>query len=262
MTLLSLRLVMSSLYPSPKRPRPNGDRHSRGKIDRFRHLMQTNRWLLFVGIPVVTNALMIGLYFSGVKQAQELVAPTIEWLPWDSWREFGILEQLQNIYLIITLGLLSIAAVRNTAPLVKTLFVAGALVTLFLFLEEIDYGIHFHDFVTGQASEVEVRNWHNQRTLGKQNVRFLKPIKDTVIIVWFILFPLFANRISHQPVKRIIPSRWFIAGFAVAFIASRFAHHFSGLGWGVIDGVPGNLKGNTSEFREASTFYLYMLYAL
>lgn len=225
--------------------------------------MKSSKLILFVALPALINLLVIGLYFSGVKKAQELIAPSIEWMPWDSWREFGIVEQLQNIYLLIAIILLTAAAIKNTLPLVKTAFFLSVFATLFVFLEEIDYGLHFHDLITGQPSEVEVRNWHNQRTLGeKQNVRYFKPVADALVILWFVVFPLASNKVSYLPIKSIIPSRWFIAGLAVAYIASRFAHYFSGLGLGEIDGVSGGLKGNISEFREASIFYLYMLYAL
>lgn len=144
----------------------------------------------------------------------------------------------------------------------RILFLSGSLLMLFIFLEEIDYGIDFYDFFTGQHSVLKKRNWHNQETLGRQNVGYLKRIVDCIMIIWFVLFPMLSDKIRHLPIKYFIPSRWFIIGFIISFVFSRFAHFLQDIGWDVINGSPGNLRYNISEFREATTYYLYMLYAL
>ncbi len=224
--------------------------------------MKKNNIILFVGIPIFTNLLLLGLYFSGIKYAQQLVVPTIDWLPYKSWREFGIVEQLQNIYLLAIIIIFAIAEFKKPSMFEKMFFLCGFLLVLFIFLEEIDYGIHFYEFVTGQPSAIEVRNWHNQETSGRQNVRYLKQIVDAIMVIWFFLLPIFSHRIRYLPLKKIIPSRWFVIVFIISIVFSRFAHFLEGMELHIINGGIGTLKGNISEFRETSTYYFYMLYAV
>ena len=43
---------------------------------------------------------------------------------------------------------------------------------------------------------------------------------------------------------------------------SNLAHFLEDNSFGMIAGVQGNLAGNVSEFREASNYYLYLLYVM
>ena len=226
--------------------------------------MKKNKIILFAAIPILTNLLFIGLYFSGIEYAQQIVAPTIDWLSSNSWREFGILEQLQNIYLLTIIIIFVIGIFKKTLMFKRILFISGFLVILFIFLEEIDYGIHFYDFFIGHSSAIDVRNWHNQETFtsGKQNVAYLKQIIDFIMIIWFVLLPIFSYKISYSPIKKLIPSPWFIIGFIISFLCSRFAHFLQDMGWDVINSISGNLHNNISEFRETTNYYLYMLYVI
>ena len=133
---------------------------------------------IFVIIPLLINGLFLGLYFSGVGGLQQVVAPTINWLPQNSWREFGLLEQLQNLLLLAVLTILVLGAFRKTGVLDKGIMVAGSIVFLFLFLEEIDYGINFYEYLTGGDSGIRLRNWHNQESDGQQNISRFKQIMD------------------------------------------------------------------------------------
>ncbi len=224
--------------------------------------MKKEKIILFVGIPIFASLLFLGLYFSGIKAAQQLIAPTIDWLLPNSWREFGIIEQIQNIYLLAIIIIFTIVVIKRKLMPEKIFFLSGALLILVLFLEEIDYGIHFYEYFTGQASSIEVRNWHNQETNGKQNVAYLKKIVDLITVVWFILIPIFSYKIKYIPIKSIIPSRWFIVGFIIVFVFSSLAHFLQDMGWGIINGVEGNMVHNISEFRETNIYYLYLLYAI
>jgi len=217
---------------------------------------------IFILLPACINLLCIALYFSGIEFAQQLVAPTISWLPQDSWREMGILEQLQNIYLLAMLLLFITAAINRTELIEKIFFVVATVFTLFLLLEEMDYGLHYYELITGEHSGIEVRNWHNEETNNKQNVRYLKRISDIMMATWFVILPLFNNKIKNELINSIIPSRWFIGTFFTAIIMGKLAHFFQDNDFGIINGIQGNLDGNITEYREASNYYLYLLYAI
>ena len=107
------------------------------------------------------------------------------------------------------------------------------------------------------------RNWHNQKDEGgDQNIKKLRQITDATIFLVFIVLPLLKSTDLVRPIKHLIPSRWFIAGFAIAVIASKIAHGLEDYGFDVINGVAGGLTNNISEFRETSCYYFFMLYVL
>lgn len=217
--------------------------------------------LIYVGVPALFNVTLIGLYFSGIESFQQLIAPTIEGLSSNVWREFGLLEQLQNIFLLAVIVILSLSAINNKNTLDRLCLLGGVLFFVFLLLEEIDYGLHFYEFFIGDDTGIEVRNWHNQRTDGEQNVKKSKQLMDVLMFMLFIVLPLIKNKISIQFIRNITPSRWFIAGFALTIILAKIAHSLDDQGMAVINGTEGNLTGNISEFRELSNYYFFMLYA-
>ena len=218
--------------------------------------------LIYVGVPALFNVILIGLYFSVIESFQQLIAPTIEGLSSNVWREFGLLEQLQNIFLLAVIVILSLSAINNKNTLDRLCLLGGVLFFVFLLLEEIDYGLHFYEFFIGDDTGIEVRNWHNQRTDGEQNVKKSKQLMDVLMFMLFIVLPLIKNKISIQFIRNITPSRWFIAGFALAIILAKIAHSLDDQGMAVINSTEGNLTGNISEFRELSNYYFFMLYAL
>ncbi len=167
--------------------------------------------------------------------------------------------------LVLSITVLFIrAAFQRDSILEKLFFITGAFIFLFLLLEEIDYGLHFYSYLTGNATEITNYNWHNLKSIGKrQNGTYLKKISDLAMIIWFILFPLLNKKISFPArLKAVIPSPWFILALLIAFATSSLAHYLDSLDWDIIKGVQGSLYGNTSEFRETNTYYICLLYAI
>ena len=219
---------------------------------------------IHIWVPLTANSILILLYFSQNTFCQSLISPVIEELPFRCWREFGILEQLQNVLLLAILTILARAALRYHRKADKIFFFTGFLVFLLLFLEEIDYGLHFYSYVTGHNIEGDNFNLHNLRSIGKrQNGTYLKKVADMALILWFIAIPLL-NRKRQLPqfLQPVIPSLWFIPTLLIAAGASSLAHFLDGLELDIIDGVQGSLLGNISEFRETNTYYICLLYAL
>ncbi len=224
--------------------------------------MKIKNAFLFIGLPALINLIFIAMYFVGNKTLQQWMAPTIPWLDENSWREFGVLEQLQNLYLLTILGLFISAVFIRDHVLERVFFACGVLFFVFLFLEEIDYGLHFYEYLRGEKTGIKVRNWHNKQTGGKQNVRYLKKAADIMMVIWFILVPLLKSKINNVWILALAPSKWFIGTFITAVMMSNLAHYLEDAGYSFINGETGNLVGNMTEFREASNYYLYLLYAI
>ncbi len=219
--------------------------------------------LFFMLIPAAFNLLFLGLYFSGISSLQQLIVPRMETLYLPSWREFGMVEQAQNILLLSTLGVLFYAALKRKISTEKYFFAFGSIIVLFLFLEEIDYGLHFAHYFLNNTIEIPRFNWHNQQTFSdRENGHYLKQASDFLCIIWFLLIPMVKTKCSFRPLASIMPCRWFIAALIVSFMFSPLAHYLNEQGFGIIDNQQGLLDGNISEFRETSTYYLFLLYAL
>lgn len=221
--------------------------------------------VLFVWILLGFNALAIGFYYSGVHGLQQVIAPTMGVLRPSQWREFGLLEFVQHGLLLAIIWVLLKSAITRTDITERVLLVSAAAAFIFLFLEEIDYGLHFYELATGNYAEVPVRNWHNQWGSELENATVLKRLNDAVIILWFILLPLLTRLPRLGGWLRgfpLVPSLWFTLGFFLSLVCSKFAHYLDDQGLAVINGVDGNLSGTIAEFRETSTYYLYFLYAL
>ncbi len=214
---------------------------------------------LFIIIPILLNLILVGFYFSGVPYLQNIISLNDIFLT----RESGLLEQLQNFYLLSIFSIFFYLSIKRKAKSEKIFFLLLSGVFAFLFLEEIDYGRNLYEFFIGHSSDVEIRNWHNQSTDGKkQNVKYFKQLIDLANVLWFILLPLLKVKINIPIIKSTIPSRFFIIGFILTAILSSITHTFENMDLSQINGISGTLSGNISEFRENNTYYLYLLYAI
>lgn len=218
-----------------------------------------NNIYLFIIIPIALNLLLVGFYFSGIDILQQIISPNNDFLT----RESGLLEQLQNIYILSIFVMFAYFFIKRSPPSEKIFFFALSFVCLFLLLEENDYGISLYEFFTNNNVNESTRNWHNQSTQDShQNVRYFKQLIDLVNLLWFIVLPLIANKIKMPMIKCLVPNRFFIIGFLLTILYSRIAHGLEYLDLDIINGSKGSLLGNISEFREHNTYYLYLLYAL
>ena len=221
-------------------------------------------WILLFG-----NALFIGFYFSGIPLLQQIIAPTINKpnFNFQQMREFGLLEITQNILLLSIIVILLKSAIKVPDMMIKAFFGIGVAAFVFLFLEELDYGLHIYKYFSGEFSEKQYFSWHNQWDDGVENATKLKRANDAVNGLWFFVIPLLfkwakSEKITSIFFYKIIPTIWFPMGMLIAFICSKGAHQLDELGLAVINGINGNLQGTLAEFRETSIYYLYFLYAI
>jgi hypothetical protein len=216
-------------------------------------------------VPALANALLVGFYFSGIEGLQQIVAPTIEGLPLYSWREFGLLEMLQNLVLLILVVYLARSIFAAGEWWLTAAFALLAAGFFFVLLEEIDYGLHFLAYFGGAEFTLDPDQWsrnlHNRATAeGVQYGSYMKMAATATLAIWFLLAPFLLGNSRSRPLRLLVPTRWAAATVVLIVVLSRIAHLLdsSGLSW--IDGSPGNLEHNISEFRELNMYYLFLLY--
>lgn len=222
--------------------------------------MNTTKWLapwrgfsarehlIYWATPALVIATMIAMYFSGVDVLVELIAP-------GGNRELGIVENAQHLILLVLLGFV-IVVFRRSWGGERLAWGMVAAAVAFMLLEELDYGLHYIEAVRGlpEGSLAKVRNIHN----ANQGVSpRMKNVGDLVTLLLFVVFPLLAWRRADQPLIRYFaPSRLAVLTVVIVFLLSRVAHLLEDVGIN----AQGSLHGNISEFRELSTYYLWLLY--
>ncbi|MGI9290583.1 MAG: hypothetical protein ACR2QG_04800 [Gammaproteobacteria bacterium] len=210
-------------------------------------------WLILFFIPCGINLALAVMYFSGIPLLQHIVVPDMPWVA--QQREFGLLENLQNLYLLTMMGL-GAWAIRIKPYLLEK--ICGFLLMVFatfVFLEEIDYGLHWIEFLSDTPKEAAIptdnRNWHNDG----QRTSIMKDIVTLSCVLLFVIAP-FALKNSNQPLIRyLLPVRQYAAGFLGIVLISRVAHYLGDMGLGAA-----GIKQNLGEFRELGMYYLYMVW--
>lgn len=216
--------------------------------------MSRTRLLVFVVVPVTTGLVLQAMYFSGVAALEQLIVPEMEGMHLNTWREFGLLESLQNLLLLGIIGVAVAGVLRVSARWQKAVFGVIAAFAAFIFLEEIDYGLHYYEYVSGIESEsaAESRNWHN---VGKRT-SIMKRLVDAGAVLWFFVVPLATARVRAPKVRYFLPSRWYAVTVVCAWLLSELAHLLNDAGLN----PDGNIRSNISEFREINTYYLPLVY--
>jgi len=197
--------------------------------------------------PTMVVGLMVYMYFSGIEWMQTLVAPRKN-------REFGLLENLQNVILILAAVVAAQGIRRKTLMLEKIAFFIVLLGSVFLLLEELDYGIHFMELLRGETIKVDIRNLHNLN--DSRYLPLIDLIVFSILILFFCIYPLAARRSSNPWVRYLAPEFYSI-GTVVSMVAVFQIAYFI-----YTQDVPHNLSlnSNTTEFDEVFVYYIFFIY--
>lgn len=212
--------------------------------------MQANKHLLYWLFPSMVVAVLIAMYFSGSNSLQQFVAPYPR-------REFGLLENLQNLILIAIVVMAVIGFRRSLAGLQKVAYAFIAIFTVLLIGEEIDYGIHYYEAYhgIGWKERIRVRNFHNQGDWTD----IIKRTVDASLIVFFVILPWCVKETSNQWLRYITPSRYFTIAAVAMYTLSKTAHALNNAGAADFGDKP-MLSSNISEFRELFLYYVGMVH--
>lgn len=213
----------------------------------FTHMSAKQHFLYWM-LPLFLMLATIFMYYAGTGFTEELVAPAIN-------REFGLLENLQNVVLLLIMFYLLRLAITANGVQMKLLFFAGFLFSVFIFLEEIDYGLHWieHFSNTPEQEKLVVRNFHNQGKGGG----YLKFAANVFIGAVFVVFPYIRFR-KNSFLRQFSPSKRLLFTVLTILIITNVAHYFSASS----HFTNGALISNYSEFEETAIYYLFLLYLM
>jgi hypothetical protein len=207
-------------------------------------------WIL----PSIVTLSCTLIYFYNLFGLEDFIAPRVN-------REFGLIENIQ-LFLLILVFLIAVKGVRTrTEKIEKYGFMLVAILTVWMFLEEIDYGLHYYDLLTGKKEitkvvvfDKEVRNIHNNGPM--QNL--FKLTAYGIVIIFFVIFPLLPSRYKKRYpwLDFLSPSKYMITTAASMLILNQIAlvlyHKYN---------TPTSaLTANVSEFEEIMIYYIVWLY--
>lgn len=201
-------------------------------------------------IPFLILIPLLVMYFSGVKWAQELVCPSVNW-------ELGIVENLQILLLIMILIVCVMAIFRKKNRIEKVIFSFLSVFALFVLLEEIDYGLHFLRYFKGRSDTffVDMTGKANVHNLGNNAKLFKRSIYPLMLIL-FIITPLYVHKFKNPVFKYLIPNKWFV----VTAIITIFSYAVPRLlvDFNILE--DGGFGVNIGEFSEIMVYYIFFLY--
>lgn len=203
-------------------------------------------WIL----PLLVLLILVIFYFSQVPFLMELVSPQTNW-------EWGILENLQ---LVVILGIFSFSTLsifKADDLILKIGFGLISIFSVFVFLEEMDYGAHFVQLLSGvQESYLNkytgVYNLHNQ---GNNAKLFKRPVY-LVIALLFMVVPYTRLFKDNKYFRFVVPQPRMVIIVAILVLADllpRFIVFFN-------IRPDGGLGTNIGEFSELIMYYLFFLY--
>jgi hypothetical protein len=210
--------------------------------------------IYWVAPSIITLACILIFYFNWFGLS-ELIAPPIN-------REFGIIENIQNVLLIlIFFTALKGFRIRNT-KIEKFGYSLIMAATAFMFLEEIDYGLHYYDHLTSKSEitkvvvfDNEVRNLHNN---GKLILNVMKLAAYIVVGLFFAALPLLPEKIKgkNRWLNFLSPSRYIIGTAVSLLVLNQIARYlYKNYAY-----ANHSLDANVSEFEEIMTYYIIFLY--
>ena len=216
--------------------------------------MARKKIIIYFIAPLAVSLVLIGMYFSGVQSLQRIITPHMPDLHPNSAREFGLLENLQNVLLLAMCAMAFMGVRRQTWRLGKAAMAFLGVFSVFILLEEIDYGLHFYEWIMNvpAGEHVQDRNLHN---FGKRTNR-IKQLVDICMVLFFVVMPFALAKTRKPLVRYLTPDRFSVLTIMCMLLVRTLAHELNDRGFG----VGGGIVKNISEFRELITYYLFTLY--
>ncbi len=207
-------------------------------------LSRRHKAILYVLVPATVTIALMACYFSGVQVLQSLVSPAYN-------REFGLLESLQHLILLVLIVIL-VRGLRNRTSRLEQRVLGIALAgTILMLLEEVDYGLHLLDVMHDRRPDYEqMRNLHNLRSTKR-----LKQLSDIVMVLYFAVLPLVAPRVRQPWLRQLAPDRICILTLIVTGVLTNTATWIQDTTLQV-----GSISKNISEFTELNHYYLVAAY--
>jgi hypothetical protein len=186
-------------------------------------------------------------YFQGPDWLQEFAASSYN-------REFGLVENTQNAILLVTVYMaFRLLLIRYTGWL-KIGYLVIFSTAVFVFLEEIDYGHHYVNYLNNADAKQRGIN-HNIHNIGNMNNQ-LRLFFYIIIAIFIIILPYVRPSRLPSFITHFVPDIRIQLTVLAFPVISKMAGIFNDLSY--FTNLA--LDGNISEFEELPLYYLFLLY--
>ena len=201
-------------------------------------------------IPTAVLGTLMIFYFSGIPALVEFVCPTTNW-------EWGILENMQLAIILGILGLSLHGFRKQEIPILKWGFGFLTIFTIWVFLEEIDYGAHFRQLFTGVEESylrdlTGVKNLHNLNGSAK----YYKRSVYVIMALGFVIAPFIKNKVSDPLISYLIPKPKILIVAILSIVADLVPRLLVNLN--IFE--DGGLGTNIGEFSEVVVYQIFLIY--
>lgn len=214
--------------------------------------MSLREHLYYWIIPLFVLAICFLFYFSENPQLVSIICPPKN-------REWGLLENLQ----LVIISLIFIRSLRTSRKvgnsIVKWGFRAIAVLALFVFLEETDYGAHFGQLIMGNEDSEATRilSFKNVHNLGN-NAKIFKRSVYLIMAMTFVIAPFLKPILKNKYVNYILPYPRIII-IALLTIVSELVPRLT-VYYNLRE--DGGLGVNIGEFSEIMVYYIFLIYII
>ncbi len=217
--------------------------------------MNLRKLTIYFFLPLGLMAVLLAMYFSGIEILETIISmPYLEGVPRGPTREFGLVENLQNLFLAAGFVLALREALKADIRFPRLVFGVIAVTCLVVLAEEMDYGITYYEYLAGVSPDdaVKTRSLHN---IGRID-RYLKRIIDGAMVLVFVIAPIALRWVRNGLVRYLTPDPYNLLTMLTTVIVSTTAHALDDRGLGV------GLGSHMSEFREVIIYYIGVIYIL
>jgi hypothetical protein len=201
--------------------------------------------------PIIVGGISVFMYFSGIPWMQSFVAPEIN-------REFGALENLQLLIILAIVVVAIQGVLQKKLKLERIAFAVVAFASLIFLLEEMDYGLHYVEYFSGEKYVGGARNIHNYilNPYGLDFDAVISPVVYFILGLGFCILPLMARKTTDPWFRYLTPEPHsigtiisMVAVAQVAFFLDKIDMHNNHA-----------LRGNISEFGEVFVHYIFFMF--
>ena len=199
--------------------------------------------------PTIIGGILVAMHFSGISWMQTFVSPATH-------RELGAPENIQNLIIFSVIILAFQGVKRKVWKIEKIAFVLVAATSLFLLLEETDYGRHLYKYFIDPSYRWPIWNVHFMQ-MGLLN-RILLVVVYTMLPLFFCILPFVARKSSNLWVKYLSPephSLGTVLGMILVSQSSQFLNNLDM--YAEFSRKSGMIM---SEFGEGFVHLLFFLY--
>jgi len=208
--------------------------------------MSWKQHFIYWVFPLVFICALSYGYFAGKSWLQDFIA-----LPAN--REFGFQEHVEHLLLLVIVVMTILVTIRVRKRVLKLIFFICIAGSVFLFLEEIDYGYHYYNYlVNGVIFDPVSHNFHNQE---KHTINNMMKI-CYLIMAAFIILPYIRPEKLPPWLQFLTPSSRLQFTILVLPLTGRFPLWLNTMGYK----TNGSLHDNLSEFEELGIYYIFLLY--